>query len=94
MSQSLNTVRYEWKDMPWKQIQVKVFKLQRRIYRASLSGDVKRVHRLQRLLMKSWYAKCLATRRVTQDNPGKETAGVDGVRRLLTNRLPGELRYS
>jgi RNA-directed DNA polymerase len=82
MSQSLTTVRYEWKDIPWKPIQVKVFKLQRRIYRASQSGDVKRVHRLQRLLMKSWSAKCLATRRVTQDNQGKKTAGVDGVKSI------------
>jgi RNA-directed DNA polymerase len=82
MSQSLKMVRYEWKDIPWKQIQVKVFKLQRRIYRASLSGDVKRVHKLQRLLMKSWCAKCLAVRRVTQDNQGKKTAGVDGVKSL------------
>jgi RNA-directed DNA polymerase len=73
MSQSLNPIRYEWKDIPWKQIQMKVFKLQRRIYRASLRGDVKRVHKLQRLLMKSWYAKCLAVRRVTQDNQGKKT---------------------
>lgn len=82
MSQSPNPIRYEWKDIPWKQIQVKVFKLQRRIYRASLSGDVRQVHRLQRLLMKSWFAKCLAVRRVTQDNQGKKTAGVDGVKSL------------
>ncbi len=82
MSQSLTPIRYEWKDLPWKKIQVKVFKLQRRIYRASLSGDVKRVHRLQRLLMKSWFAKCLAVRRVTQDNQGKKTAGVDGIKSL------------
>jgi RNA-directed DNA polymerase len=73
MSQSLKTVRDEWKDIPWKRIQVKVFKLQRRIYRASQSRDVKLVHRLQRLLMKSWYAKCLAVRRVTQDNQGSAT---------------------
>jgi RNA-directed DNA polymerase len=32
--------------------------------------------------MKSWYAKCLAVRRVTQDNQGKKTAGVDGVKSL------------
>lgn len=82
MSQSFNAIRYEWKDIPWKKIQVNVFKLQRRIYRASLSGDVKQVHRLQRLLMKSWSAKCLAVRWVTQDNQGKKTAGVDGVKSL------------
>ena len=32
--------------------------------------------------MKSWSAKALATRRVTQDNQGKKTAGVDGVKAL------------
>ncbi len=32
--------------------------------------------------MKSWYARCLAVRRVTQDNTGKNTAGVDGVKSL------------
>jgi RNA-directed DNA polymerase len=82
MSQSLNPVRYEWKDITWKKAQVKVFKLQRRIYQAAKSGDVRKVHRLQRLLMKSWYAKCLAVRRVTQENQGKKTAGIDGVKSL------------
>ena len=33
-------------------------------------------------MMKSWYAKCLAVRRVTQDNSGKRTAGIDGVASL------------
>jgi RNA-directed DNA polymerase len=73
---------YEWKDLPWKDIERRVFKLQKRIYKASNRGDVKTVHKLQRLLMKSWSAKCLATRRVTQDNQGKKTAGIDGVKSL------------
>ena len=72
----------EWQDLPWKRIQRQVFKLQTRIYRASLRGDVKTVHRLQRLLMKSWSAKCLAVRRVTQENQGKKTAGIDGLASL------------
>ncbi len=83
MSQS-QAMRYEWNQLPWKKIQVKVFKLQRQIYRASQRGDVKLLHRLQRLLIKSWYARLLAVRRVTQDNRGRRTAGVDGVRRLTT----------
>jgi RNA-directed DNA polymerase len=72
----------EWKDLPWTQIQRQVFKLQKRIYRASQRGDTKAVHRLQRLLMKSWSARCLATRKVTQDNQGKKTAGIDGMKEL------------
>ncbi len=81
MNQS-KLIRYEWKDLPWKKIQVKVFKLQKRIYQASLSGNAKKVHRLQRLLTKSWHARCLAVRRVTQENQGKKTAGVDGIKSL------------
>ena len=75
-------MRYEWSTLPWKQIQVKVFKLQRRIYRASQRKQVKLVHKLQRLLVKSWYARLLAVRRVTQENKGKRTAGIDGVKNL------------
>jgi RNA-directed DNA polymerase len=77
---------YEWKDLPWKQFQRQTFKLQTRIYRASGRGDTKTVHRLQRLLMKSWAARCLAVRKVTQDNRGKKTAGVDGVKALYPHQ--------
>ena len=73
---------YGWRDLPWKRFERRVFKLQKRIYRASLRGDVRAVHKLQKLLVKSWSAKCLAVRRVTQDNRGKRTAGVDGVASL------------
>src|SRR5207249_6439718 len=73
---------YVWKDVPWRAIERRVFKLQQRIYRASQHGNVKTVHRLQRLLVTSWSAKCLAVRRVTQDNQGKKTAGIDGVKAL------------
>ncbi len=73
---------YEWKDLPWRTIERSVFKLQKRIYQASQRGDQPTVHKLQRLLMTSWTAKCLAVRRVTQDNQGKKTAGVDGVKAL------------
>ena len=73
---------YEWQDLPWKKIERAVFKLQKRIYQASQRGDTKAVHKLQRLLISSWSARCLAVRRVTQDNRGKNTAGVDGVKSL------------
>lgn len=72
----------EWKNVPWTEIERNVFKLQKRIYRASQKGERKKVHRLQRLLMKSQSGKLLAVRRVTQDNQGKKTAGVDGVKAL------------
>ena len=73
---------YEWNQLPWRKLERGLFKLQKRIYRASQRGDVKTFRRLQKLLMKSWSAKCLAVRRVTQDNTGKKTAGVDGLKSL------------
>jgi RNA-directed DNA polymerase len=72
----------EWKDINWSKIQRVVFKLQKRIFRASQRGDVRAVRRLQKTLINSWSAKALAVRRVTQDNQGKRTAGVDGVKNL------------
>ncbi len=78
---STNTV-YEWNTIPWKQVEKKVFKLQKRIYRAAQRGNQVEVRKLQRLLTKSHYAKLLAVRRVSQDNQGKKTAGIDGVKSL------------
>jgi RNA-directed DNA polymerase len=74
--------RDEWKTIPWKRCDQAVFKLQQRIYRAARRGDTKAVHHLQRLLVRSRAARLLAVRRVTQDNRGKRTAGVDGVKHL------------
>ncbi|BAC88118.1 group II intron reverse transcriptase/maturase [Gloeobacter violaceus] len=72
----------EWNSLNWRQIQRRVFKLQTRIFKASQRGDFKAVRKLQKLLIRSWSARCLAVRRVTQDNQGKKTAGVDGVKSL------------
>jgi RNA-directed DNA polymerase len=72
----------EWKDIDWKQIQKNVYRLQTRIFKAKRRGDTKQVHRLQKLLMKSRSAKLLSVRKVTQDNQGKSTAGVDGIKSL------------
>ena len=69
-----------WETLPWPRLQRNVFKLQKRIYQAARRGDVRTVRKLQRLLMSSWSAKLLAVRRVTQDNQGKKTAGIDGVK--------------
>ena len=81
----MNTVTepmYKWQELPWTKMERAVFKLQKRIYRAAQVGDKPTVHKLQRLLLKSWSARCLAVRRVTQENQGKKTAGIDGVKSL------------
>ncbi|WP_322506323.1 reverse transcriptase N-terminal domain-containing protein [Chroococcidiopsis cubana] len=49
----------EWRNVDWQKLEKRIFKLQKRIYRASSRGDVKAVRRLQKTLMKSWSAKML-----------------------------------
>src|SRR5215468_1160441 len=78
----------DWATLPWRKLERAVYRLQRRIYRASLRGNVEAVHSLQRLLMKSEAARCLAVRRVTQDNQGKRTAGVDGIKSIRPQHRP------
>ena len=70
----------DWTLAPWRKLEHQVFRLQKRIYRAQACGNAKTVHSLQRLLMKSEAARMLAVRRVTQDNQGKKTAGIDGIK--------------
>lgn len=95
MSKTEITSNVEWRQINWRKAEKAVFKLQKRIYRASNRGDVKTVRRLQKTLMKSWYARALAVRKVTQDNQGKKTAGVDGVKSLTPKQrlnLVGNLK--
>jgi RNA-directed DNA polymerase len=75
-----------WETLPWKHLQRNVFKLQKRIYRASWREDVRTVRRLQRLLLQSSSARLLAVRRVAQENQGKRSAGVDGVKALTPSQ--------
>ncbi|EAZ89168.1 group II intron reverse transcriptase/maturase [Crocosphaera chwakensis] len=75
-----NTV--EWNQINWRKVEKAVFKLQKRIYQASVNGDIKKVRKLQKTLLNSYYARLLAVRKVTQENKGKKTAGVDGVKSL------------
>jgi RNA-directed DNA polymerase len=71
-----------WQEIPWTKVHRHVFRLQKRMYQATQRGDVRTVRKLQNLLSKSWYARLLAVRRVTQDNKGRHTAGIDGVKSL------------
>ena len=59
-----------------------VEKLQQRIYRAESKGKKRKVHELQRLLMRSEAALVVSIHKVTVLNQGKRTAGVDGYKAL------------
>ncbi len=65
---------------PWRKFEQQVYRIQKRIFRAEQRGNQRAVQKLQKLLMKSRAARLLAVRRVTQDNQGKKTAGIDGVK--------------
>jgi RNA-directed DNA polymerase len=69
-----------WNKLPWRTLEQHVYRIQKRIFKAKQQGNLQAVHTLQKLLMKSRAARLLAVRRVTQDNQGKKTAGVDGVK--------------
>ncbi|AOW99174.1 hypothetical protein BJP34_06670 [Moorena producens PAL-8-15-08-1] len=84
-SKTLENQTVEWNKVNWRKLEKTLFKLQKRIFRASVRGDVRAVRKLQKTLMKSWTAKMIAVRRVTQENKGKKTAGIDGVK-ALTNK--------
>ena len=76
----------EWGQLPWQKLEAHVFKLQKKIYRASVNGEIPTVRKLQKLLLKSQSAKLIAVRKVTQDNRGKKTAGIDGVKSLTPSQ--------
>ena len=83
---SITKTTPEWNTINWAKVQRKVFKLQKRIFQAVKSGNKVKAKKLQKLLLKSHYAKLLAIRKVTQDNQGKKTAGVDGKKALHPNQ--------
>src|SRR5713226_4623505 len=79
-TRQLDPASEAWNKLPWRKLENHCFHIQKRIYRASQRGNQKTVHKLQKLLMKSEAARLLAVRRVTQDNQGKKTAGIDGIK--------------
>jgi RNA-directed DNA polymerase len=66
-----------WHDLDWATIQQSVRRTQLKIAQATREGNWRRVKRLQRMLTHSFYGRCLAVRRVTE-NRGRKTPGVDG----------------
>jgi RNA-directed DNA polymerase len=70
-----------WPEIPWKQCQKNVKKLQARIVKAVHEKRWNKVKALQRLLTRGFSGKALAVKQVVS-NKGKWTAGVDGQRWL------------
>ncbi|MGH7963803.1 MAG: group II intron reverse transcriptase/maturase [Candidatus Binatia bacterium] len=67
----------DWTSVNWRKANRQVRNLRQRIFRATQRGDQKKVHSLQKLMLRSYSNTLLSVRRVTQVNKGKNTAGVD-----------------
>lgn len=87
------SINLAWNDVDWTAVNRRVSRLQKRVYRASMevkheqqSKDRdnsvialkrRKVHAIQRRIIKSLDAKLLAVRRVTTENKGRNTPGVN-----------------
>jgi RNA-directed DNA polymerase len=80
----------DWQGVDWRAANRQVRNLRQRIFRASQAKDWKRVHSLQKLMLRSYTNRLLAVRRVTQLNQGRHTPGVDQVV-IKTSKARGAL---
>jgi RNA-directed DNA polymerase len=67
-----------WASINWKSVKKRVRNLRQRIYRATESGQWNKVRSLMKLMLRSYSNLLLSVRRITQENQGKQTAGIDG----------------
>jgi len=72
----------DWASIDWKAAKKRVKNLRQRIYRATQNGQWNKVRSLKKLMLRSYSNLLLSVRRVTQENRGKRTAGLDGQRAL------------
>ena len=68
----------DWDAVGWRVVEDDVRRLRQRIFTASQAGDLKKVRNLQKLMLRSRANTLLSVRRVTEDNTGRKTAGIDG----------------
>jgi len=87
MCETLNLSKEEqWRKVTWNKFDKQIRKIQGRIYDASSRNDLKTVRSLQKVLVGLTSAKFIAVRRISQDNRGKKTAGVDGIASLTPSQ--------
>ena len=72
-----NNNNITWSGVDWTKTQHNVRKLQHRIYKARLKGNLGLVHRLQKFLINSMSAKLVSVYQVTCLNQGRLTTGID-----------------
>lgn len=76
----------DWSTIDWKTVKKRVRNLRQRIYRATQNGQRNKVKSLMKLMLRSYSNLLLSVRRVTQENQGKQTAGIDGQTALTPDK--------
>lgn len=69
----------DWHAIDWRTVNRHVRNLRQRIFKAERMNDHRKVRSLQQLMLRSYSNTLQSVRRVTQDNHGKHTPGVDKV---------------
>ena len=66
-----------WKNINWSEVNLIVYDLQCRIFKASVNGssNIARMRYYQKTLANSEEAKLVAVRKITQDNREKKNTG-------------------
>lgn len=82
--------RCKWAEADWAKAQRVVKNLRQRIFRAASEGDLKKVRSLQKLMLRCYSNALLSVKRVTQQNKGKNTPGIDKVV-VKTDRAKGKV---
>src|SRR5919198_3118233 len=80
----------DWQSVNWRKANRQVRNLRQRIFKAAQAEDWNKVRSLQKLMLRSYSNTLVSVRRVTQENQGKRTHGVDGVK-VLTPEERGRL---
>lgn len=86
--------QFAWENINWPMVKKRISRYQERIYKSSKENNKKNVRFLQKIIINSLDAKLLAVKRVTTENRGKKTYGIDkqlyldhNQKILLTNTL-------
>ncbi|KKL90008.1 hypothetical protein LCGC14_1908990 [marine sediment metagenome] len=75
---TIQHVQLSWEHINWTQIKHEVENLQQKIFRETQIGNFRTVNQLQKLLVRSFSARRLAVRIITEINQGRNTPGING----------------
>ncbi|HEY9633906.1 MAG TPA: group II intron reverse transcriptase/maturase [Coleofasciculaceae cyanobacterium] len=73
----------EWASINWKLVKKRIRNLRQRIYRATQNRQWNKVRSLMKLMLRSYSNLLLSVRKVSLENQGKRTAGIDN-QKVLT----------